>query len=154
MTPAELITRRIMERLAKSGVALPVQSLLVEALEGERKSVAASGVIVSCHVSGQLEEPLPHYTFDAKVRLVVAIDEDKGGSTFAGEYAAVWDAMHYLATADHCTELGDEADETDAHVFAVDGFQLTGGDEPDYQDDENGGAWTVAFSATLTGRAT
>lgn len=153
MTPAELITRRLMSRLESAGVSLPIQSLLVEALEGEKKAVASSGVVVSCHVGGQLEESLPHYTFDVKVQLAVSIDDDKSGSTFAEQYAALWDAMHYLATADNCTELGDEADETDAHVFAVDGFQLSGGEEPDYQEDENGGTWTTSFTATLTGRA-
>lgn len=155
MTPAELITRRLMTRLATAGVTLPVQSLLVEALEGERKEVASSGVVVSCHISSQLEEPLPHYAFDVKVRLCVAIDDDKSGGTFADEYDAVWAAMHYLATEDHCNELGDEDDDPApaTHVFAVDGFQLTGGDEPEYEEDDNGGTWTVSFSATLTGRA-
>lgn len=158
MTPAELITRRMMTRLATAGVTLPVQSLLVEALEGERKEVASSGVVVSCHVSSQLEEPLQHYAFDVKVRLCVAIDDDKSGGTFADEYDAVWAAMHYLATGDNCEELGDENDTAEegqavAHVFAVDGFQLTGGDEPEYEEDGNGGTWTVSFSATLTGRA-
>ena len=50
-------------------------------------------------------------------------------------------------------ELGDEADDTEAHVFAVDGFQLESGDEPDFQQDENGGTWTTTFAATITGRA-
>ena len=59
----------------------------------------------------------------------------------------------YLARGDNCAELGDEADDTPAHVFAVDGFQLENGDEPDFQQDENGGSFSTSFAATITGRA-
>ena len=46
-----------------------------------------------------------------------------------------------------------EYDKTTTHIFSVDGFQLGAGDEPDYQEDDNGGTWTTTFLATLTGRA-
>jgi hypothetical protein len=49
--------------------------------------------------------------------------------------------------------LGDEGDDTPAHVFAVDGFELGEGDEPDYQQDENGGSFSTSFAATIMGRA-
>lgn len=153
MTPAELITTRLKARIETSGATVPVQSLLLQALAGEKKSVASSGIAVSVHVSEQLEEPLPHYRFNATVRLVAAIDDDKTGDLFKRNYDALWTAFDFLAREDNCTELGDEGDGTATHVFAVDGFQLAGGDEPDYQADDNGGTWTTTFSATLTGRA-
>ena len=160
MTPAELISRRLMARLEAAGVSVPVQSLLIQALAGETKSVASSGVLVNCHISEQIAEPLPNYKFDVIVRLVVSIDDDKNGELFAENYAAIWAAFDYLAREDNCEELGDENDHAEnddapepQHVFAVDGFQLGGGDEPDYQEDENGGTWTTSFTATLTGRA-
>lgn len=153
MTPAELITRRLMARLEAAGVSVPVQSLLIQAIEGEKKSVASSGVLVNCHISEQIAEPLPNYKFDVSARLVVSIDDDKGGDLFAENYAAIWAAFDYLARGDNCATLGDEGEDPTTFTFGVDGFQLGGGDEPDYQEDENGGTWTTSFTATLTGRA-
>lgn len=158
MTPAELITRRLSARILTAGVSLPVQSLLIQALEGEKKSVASSGVLISVSNPKQLTEPLTNYEFDVSARLVVAIDDDKSGLLFAENYNAMFAAMHHLAAGDNCTELGDEDDvpaegETITHVFACDGFQLNGGNEPDYEEDNNGGTWTTSFTATLTGRA-
>ena len=159
MSPAELITRRLKTRIETAGANLPVESLLLQALEGEKKSTASSGILLTVNISEQLEEPLPHYKFDIKARLVCSIDDDKSGETFRENYEALWAAFDFLARADNCEELGDENDEYDdngipvQHVFAVDGFQLGAGDEPDYQEDDNGGTWTTTFSATLTGRA-
>lgn len=153
MSPAELITRRLKTRIENAGANVPVESLLLQALEGEKKSTASSGILLTVHISEQLEEPLPHYKFDIKARLVCSIDDDKSGETFRETYEALWHAFDFLARADNCEELGDENDETTTHVFAVDGFQLGAGDEPDYQEDDNGGTWTTTFSATLTGRA-
>ena len=82
-----------------------------------------------------------------------ATDDDKGGSLFVENYNTLWAAFDYLARGDNCAELGDEGDDTPAHVFAVDGFELGEGDEPDYQQDENGGSFSTSFAATITGRA-
>lgn len=157
MTPAELITRKLKQAVEAAGATIPVYSLLLEALEGERHETPSSGIGINVHVSGQLEEPLPHYTFNAKVGLAVSIDDDKGGWLFKENYDAIWAAFDNLARGDNCTALGDEDDELAdgaAHVFAVDGFQISDGDEPDYQADENGGSWSTSFAATITGRAT
>lgn len=153
MTPAELITTRLKARIVASGADIPVESLLLQALAGEKKSVASSGISLNVHISGQLEEPLPHYTFKVTARLVAAIDDDKTGELFKRNYDALWAAFDFLARGDNCTELGDEDDQVATHIFAVDGFQLADGDEPDYQADENGGTWVTTFTATLTGRA-
>ena len=156
MTPAELITRKIKARLETAGATLPVFSLLLEALAGEKLKTPSSGIAVNVHIAEQHGEPLPLYSFSATVILTVALDEDKGGSLFKENYDALWAAFDFLARADNCTELGDESDtipEGSAHVFAVDGFQLGEGDPPDYQEDENGGTWTTTFAATVTGRA-
>lgn len=159
MTPAELITTRLKARIVAAGADIPVESLLLQALAGEKKSVASSGITLNVHISGQLHEPLPLYTFKVTARLVAAIDDDKTGDLFKRNYDALWAAFDFLARGDNCEELGDENDEPEEggdpiqHVFAVDGFQLGGGDEPDYQEDDNGGTWTTTFSATLTGRA-
>lgn len=158
MTPAELITTRLKARIVAAGADIPVESLLLQALAGEKKSVASSGITLNVHISGQLHEPLPLYTFKVTARLVAAIDDDKTGDLFKRNYDALWAAFDFLARGDNCTELGDEddtpdGDTPDAHIFAVDGFQLADGDEPDYQADENGGTWVTTFTATLTGRA-
>ena len=158
MTPAELITTRLKARIVAAGADIPVESLLLQALAGEKKSVASSGITLNVHISGQLHEPLPLYTFKVTARLVAAIDDDKTGDLFKRNYDALWAAFDFLARGDNCTELGDEDDTPDGdepapHIFAVDGFQLADGDEPDYQADENGGTWVTTFTATLTGRA-
>ena len=153
MTPAELITRKLKARIETSGATLPVFSLLLEALAGEKHEAKSSGIAVNVHISGQLEEPLPHYAFSVRVVLTVSLDDDKGGAIFKANYDALWAVFDYLARGDNCAGLGDEGDDTSAHVFAVDGFQLESGDEPDYQTDENGGTWTTSFAATITGRA-
>ena len=156
MTPAELITRKLKQAIEAAGATIPVYSLLLEALEGERHETPSSGIGIKVHVSGQLDEPIPHYTFDVKAGLAVSIDDDKGGWLFKENYDAIWAAFDNLARGDNCTALGDENDELSdgvAHVFAVDGFQLEKGDEPDYQTDENGGSWSTSFAATITGRA-
>lgn len=158
MTPAELITTRLKARIVAAGADIPVESLLLQALAGEKKSVASSGITLNVHISGQLHEPLPLYTFKVTARLVAAIDDDKTGDLFKRNYDALWAAFDFLARGDNCTELGDEDDTPDgdtpvAHIFAVDGFQLADGDDPDYQADENGGTWVTTFTATLTGRA-
>ena len=158
MTPAELITTRLKARIVAAGADIPVESLLLQALAGEKKSVASSGITLNVHISGQLHEPLPLYTFKVTARLVAAIDDDKTGDLFKRNYDALWAAFDFLARGDNCTELGDEDDAPDGddpspHIFAVDGFQLADGDEPDYQADENGGTWVTTFTATLTGRA-
>jgi hypothetical protein len=156
MTPAELITRKLKSAIEAAGATVPVYSLLLESLEGERHETPSSGIGVNVHISGQLDEPIPHYTFDVKAGLAVSIDDDKGGRLFKENYDALWAVFDTMARGDNCVALGDEADELDegaAHVFAVDGFQITSGSEPDYQQDENGGSWTTTFAATITGRA-
>ena len=153
MTPAELITRRLTARIEAGGATLPVFSLLLEALDGEKHEAKSSGIAVNVHIAEQRAEPLPLYSFNATVVLTVSLDDDKGGSLFVENYNALWAAFDFLARGDNCVELGDEADDTEAHVFAVDGFQLESGDEPDFQQDENGGTWTTTFAATITGRA-
>ena len=153
MTPAELITRRLKARIEASGATLPVFSLLLEALEGEKQETPSSGIALNVHIAEQLEEPLPHYSFSARAILTVALDDDKGGTVFKANYDALWAVFDYLARGDNCAVLGDEADDTPAHVFAVDGFQLESGDEPDFQQDENGGSFSTSFAATITGRA-
>ena len=156
MTPAELITRKLKARIETSGATLPVFSLLLEALAGERHEAQSSGIGVNVHIAEQHAEPLPLYSFNATVTLTVSLDDDKGGSLFVENYNALWAAFDFLARGDNCVELGDEADELEddlAHVFSVDGFQITDGDEPDYQTDENGGSWSTSFAATITGRA-
>ena len=138
------------------GVSIP------ETAENAQKAVATAvedmtGCKVSAvnvHVAEQHAEPLPLYSFNATVALTVSLDDDKGGSLFAENYNALWAAFDFLARDDNCVELGDEDDDTEAHVFAVDGFQLGEGDPPDFADDENGGTWTTTFAATITGRAT
>lgn len=147
MTPAELMTRRLRDRLEAAGVTLPVYSLLLEALEGEKHETPSSGVGVSIHIAEQLHEPMPMYKFSATVILTVALDDDKGGRLFMENYNAVWAAFDFLARGDNCTQLGDD------ELFAVDGFQLSNGSEPDYQTDDNGGTFTTSFAATITGRA-
>ena len=153
MTPAELITRKLKARIEASGATLPVFSLLLEALEGEKQETPSSGIALNVHIAEQLEEPLPHYSFSARAILTVALDDDKGGTVFKANYDALWAVFDYLARGDNCAVLGDEADDTPAHVFAVDGFQLENGDEPDFQQDENGGSFSTSFAATITGRA-
>ena len=153
MTPAELITRKLKARIETSGATLPVFSLLLEALAGEKHEAKSSGIGVNVHIAEQRAEPLPLYSFNATVALTVSLDDDKGGAIFKANYDALWAVFDYLARGDNCAGLGDEGDDTSAHVFAVDGFQLESGDEPDYLTDENGGTWTTSFAATITGRA-
>ena len=153
MTPAELITRKLKAAIESAGATVPVYSLLLEALAGEKHEAKSSGIAVNVHIAEQRAEPLPLYSFNATVVLTVSLDDDKGGSLFVENYNALWAAFDFLARGDNCVELGDEADDTEAHVFAVDGFQLESGDEPDFQQDENGGSWTTTFAATITGRA-
>ena len=154
MTPAELITRKLKARIEASGATVPVFSLLLEALAGEKHDAKSSCIAVNVHIAEQRAEPLPLYSFNATVALTVSLDDDKGGSLFVDNYNAMWAVFDHLARGDNCAELGDEDDDTPAHVFAVDGFQLESGDEPDFQQDENGGTWTTTFAATITGRAT
>ena len=153
MTPHELMTRKLMEKIAAAGANVPVYSLLVSALQGEKLDTPSSGIAIRIHATGQLAEPQPIYTFAVSVTLTVSIDDDKGGDLFKKNHDAIWDVFDHLARADNCGELGDEDDGTDK-VFAVDGFQMAEGDDPDYQEDDNGGAWTISFAATITGRAT
>ena len=153
MTPAELITRKLKAMIEEGGATIPVYSLLLEAIEGERHETPSSGIAVNVHIAEQRAEPLPLYSFNATVAMTVSLDDDKGGSLFVENYNALWAAFDFLARGDNCGELGDEADDTEAHVFAVDGFQLGEGDPPDFADDENGGTWTTSFAATITGRA-
>ena len=153
MTPAELITRKLKARIEASGATLPVYSLLLEALAGERQETPSSGIALNVHIAGQLDEPFPLYSFSVRAVLTVSLDDDKGGAIFKANYDALWAVFDYLARGDNCTALGDEDDDTPAHVFAVDGFQLDEGDEPDYQQDENGGSFSTSFAATITGRA-
>lgn len=154
MTPSELITRKLKARIEASGATVPVFSLLLEALAGEKHEAKSSCIAVNVHIAEQHAEPLPLYSFNATVGLTVSLDDDKGGSLFAENYNALWAAFDFLARDDNCVELGDEAYDTEEHVFAVDGFQLGEGDPPDFADDENGGTWTTTFAATITGRAT
>lgn len=156
MTPAELITRKLKAAIENAGATLPVHSLLLEALDGEKQETPSSGIALNVHISEQLEEPLPHYAFSARAILTVALDDDKSGGLFKANYDTLWAVFDNLARGDNCAALGDEDDELDdgaAHVFAVDGFQLDEGDEPDFQQDENGGTFTTSFAATITGRA-
>ena len=157
MTPAELITRKLKTAIENAGATIPVFSLLLEALEGEKHETPSSGIAINVHVSGQISEPIPNYTFSLTAIMTISLDDDKGGNLFVENYNALWSVFDNLARGDNCTALGDENDELAedvAHVFAVDGFQLAEGDEPDYQTDENGGSWTTSFAATITGRAT
>ena len=154
MTPAELITRKLKARIEASGATVPVFSLLLEALAGEKHEAKSSCIAVNVHIAEQHAEPLPLYSFNATVALTVSLDDDKGGSLFAENYNALWAAFDFLARDDNCVELGDEDDDTEAHFFAVDGFQLGEGDPPDFADNENVGTWTTTFAATITGRAT
>ena len=154
MTPAELITRKLKAAIEAAGATLPVYSLLLEALDGEKQATPSSGIALNVHIAGQQAEPLPLYSFALHVVLTVSIDDDKGGRLFKENYDTLWAVFDHLARADNCAELGDEGDaDTPAHVFAVDGFQLSEGDEPDYQEDENGGSFSTSFAATITGRA-
>jgi len=156
MTPAELITRKLKAAIENAGATLPVHSLLLEALEGEKQETPSSGIALNVHISDQLEEPLPHYAFSVRAILTVALDDDKSGGLFKENYDALWATFDNLARGDNCAALGDEDDELDdgaAHVFAADGFQLGEGDEPDFQQDENGGTFSTTFAATITGRA-
>lgn len=153
MIPAELITRKLRERIIKSGADIPVYSLLLAALKGERQETPSSGIAVNVHIAEQNGETLPHYVFTAVVILTVSIDDDREGIVFAGNYEAIWNSLDFLARGDNCVELGDENDSVEKHVFAVDGFQLSGGDDPDFQEDENGGSFTTSFEATITGRS-
>lgn len=156
MTPAELITRKLKAAIENAGATLPVHSLLLEALDGEKQETPSSGIALNVHIAAQLEEPLPHYSFSVRAILTVALDDDKSGGLFKENYDAIWAVFDNLARNDNCTALGDENDELAegaAHVFAVDGFQLAEGDEPTYQQDENGGTFTTSFAATTTGRA-
>lgn len=152
MTPAELITRKLKAAIESAGATLPVYSLLLEALEGEKYEAPSSGIALNVHIAAQLEEPLPHYSFSARAIMTVALDDDKSGGLFKAAYDTLWAVFDNLAREDNCAVLGDE-DDGAAHVFAVDGFQLENGDEPDFQQDENGGTWTTSFAATITGRA-
>ena len=157
MTPAELITRKLKAAIENAGATLPVQSLLLEALSGEKLETPSSFIALNVHVAGQNAEPLPLYSFSATVALTVALDDDKGGQLFKANYDTLWAVFDNLCRADNCAELGDEGDtlaEGASRVFAVDGFQLGEGSPPDFQDDENGGSWTTSFAATITGRAT
>ncbi len=156
MSPAELITRKLKAAIESSGATVPVGSLLLEALEGERHETPSSGIALNVHVSGQVAEPLPLYTFSVRVVLTVSLDDDKGGSLFKANYDILWAVFDRLAREDNCTALGDEGDAAASDgqfAFAVDGFQLADGDEPTFQDDESGGSWTTSFTATVTGRA-
>ena len=153
MTPSELMTRRIKAQLEAAGSTIPVYSILLAALVGEKLETPSSGIAINVHPEEQLEEPLPHFTFKASVILTVSIDDDKEGLLFAQNYEAIWNAVAYLATGDNCIELGDENDEQGDHVFAVDGFRLSGGDDPDFQEDDNGGSFSASFEATITGRS-
>ncbi len=157
MTPHELMTRKLKAAIEAAGASVPVFSLLLSALEGEKQQTPSSGIAVRVHATGQPHEPQPIYTFAISVTLAVAVDDDKGGDLFKTNHDAIWAAFDYLARGDNCAGLGDEGDdlpEGTAHVFAVDGFQIGEGDDPDYTEDDNGGAWTITFSATVTGRAT
>ncbi len=157
MTPAELITRKLKTAIEMEGATVPVQSLLLKALGGEKSETPSSGIALNVHIAGQLVEPIPQYVFSVRAILTVSIDDDKSGHLFVDNYNALWAVFDFLARGDNCTGLGDEGDELAdgaVHVFAVDGFQLNEGDEPDYQADENGGSWSTSFAATITGRAT
>ena len=165
MTPAELITRNLKAAIENAGATLPVQSLLLEALDGEKLQTPSSGIALLVHIAGQLEEPLPHYSFNVRAILTVSLDDDKGGQLFKTNYETLWSVFDNLARADNCTALGDDessatplaagesSDTPLAAGFFVDGFQLGEGDEPDFQQDENGGVFTTTFAATITGRA-
>lgn len=156
MTPAELITRKLKARLESSGVTLPVVSLLLQALDGEKQAAESSFIALSVSLSEQIAESLPLYVFNAEIALVAAIDDDKGGETFKTNHEAIWAAFDFLARENNCVELGDENDELEegaAHVFAVDGFHIQSETAPTFNDDENGGTWTTSFAATITGRA-
>lgn len=146
MTPAELITRKLRDAIEAAGASVPVYSLLLEAMSGERHETPSSGIAINVHITGQLAEPLPLYTFGVSAILTCSIDDDKGGVLFKRNYNAIWAVFDRLARGDNCAEICGDG-------FAADGFQLSEGDPPDFQEDENGGSWTVTFAATITGRA-
>lgn len=154
MTPTGLITAKLKAAIEAEGSTVPVESLLLQAFAGEPRRMPASGIVLTVHIQGQLAEPQPLYQFEAKAALVVAIDDDKTGEMFRHNYEILWRVFNRLARGDNCTALGDEDDDADGHVFAVDGFQLGNGVEPDFSEDDNGGTWATTFAATITGRAT
>ena len=141
MTPAEIITRRLKSAIEAAGATVPVRSALISALEGGRLDAPSSLIWLRVHVSNQRSEPLPHYDFAVAAGLSVAVDDDRDGSLFAANYAALWSALDSLAREDACSVLGD-ADDQDVEnpVFSADGFRLTGGDPPEFQEDAAGGA--------------
>ena len=156
MTPAELITRKLKQAIESAGATVPVISLLLEALEGEKHETGSSFIAITVQVSEQLEESIPHYRFEVSVAIVAAIDDDKSGGLFKTNHDAIWSVFDNFARGDNCTALGDEGDELAggaAHIFAVDGFQLGAGNAPTFTDDEHGGSWSTSFAATITGRA-
>lgn len=160
MTPAEVITKKLRQKIIDEGATVPVESLLLQALEGTHKATPSSGIALNVHVSGQLAEPQPLYQFEVTAVLTAAIDDDKSGELFRENYEALWHVFDFLAREDNCEALGDENDHAEGdddpepeHVFSVDGLQLGSGDDPAYEEDENGGTWTTSFKATLTGRA-
>ena len=144
MTPAEAITRGIASRIEASGATIPVESLLLMALEGEKKTSASSGIVVECHVAEQPSEPVAEFAFDVAVRIAASLDDDKSGRLFAENYEAVWNALLHFVRGDACRALGSGS-------FSANGFYLTGGEAPDYQSGENGGTWTTTFTATVAG---
>ena len=156
MTPSELITRKLKAAIENAGATVPVISLLLEALEGEKHETSSSFIALNVHISEQIEEPLPHYRFEVSADVVAAIDDDKSGGLFKENYDAIWSVFDNFARGDNCTALGDEGDELAegvSHVFAADGFQLGAGSAPTFTDDEHGGSWSTSFAATITGRA-
>lgn len=152
MTPAELIARRLKAAIENRGTTVPVVSLLLAALTGDRLESLSSCIALNVHIESQTHEPLPLYSFSATATLTVSVDDDRSGGLFATNYEALWNAFADLSQGDNCTAIGDEGDTPPGSVFAVDGFQITSGSEPSYQEDDNGGSWTTSFAATITGR--
>ena len=122
MTPAELITRKLKAAIEAAGATLPVYSLLLEALDGEKQETPSSGIALNVHIAGQLEEPLPHYSFSVRAILTVSLDDDKGGEIFKASYDTLWAVFDNLARNDNCVALGDEGDELAIEVFRRTGY--------------------------------
>ncbi len=150
MSPAKTVAGRLAaileDALGGLSVGIPALTLLSGELQGGLFVEPSTAVVVRAGLTGQLEEPLPHFTLSASVRLTVRLCDDVDGAVFAQAHERLWNALLALATGDGCETLGG-AD------FAVDGFALGGGEESALDASApGGGAWTCAFSASLNGR--
>ena len=147
MTPPELLARNVAGTILAAGATVPVYSLLLSALAGEKFESPSSGIAVNVHISGQHAEPLPIYTFTVSATLSAAVDDDKDGRLFKHNHDILWRVFDRLARGDTCREIGALG------VFEVDGLQFLESDPPDFSEDDNGGSFNITFAVQVTGRA-